>query len=285
MPVNLHQIRAFSHVLQEGSFSSAARKLGVSQSALTQHVSNLENNVGAQLFLRTHGGVKLTRTGRDFADLSKEFTRIEGKLADKIAQYNRLDAGFLSVIANAPRPALRMIEAFHKTNPDVGVEFSLFDWTTAMSMVRQNEVDAAFITSPTKSEDLYLREIERNRFVLYCQNKHRLAHCKCVSLHDLSREVLLLPEDGSLTGKVVRSTYKKLGLNLRRIVKTTTFPVMKEAILQGVGVGIFLSKSASSEDRLVELPIQEIPDEFTTYLVVPKPKLDLPLLQNFVGTC
>ena len=49
MRVNPHQFKAFAHVVREGSISSAARKLGVSQSAVTQHVSKLESAVGARL--------------------------------------------------------------------------------------------------------------------------------------------------------------------------------------------------------------------------------------------
>ncbi|MEL7257354.1 MAG: LysR family transcriptional regulator [Pseudomonadota bacterium] len=285
MNVNFHQIRAFSLVAQEGSFSAAARRLGLSQSAVTQHVSHLESLIGTHLFVRTHGGVELTRTGRDFSTLSQEFMSLEQVLADKIERYAKLESGYLNVIANAPQPALRAIEAFHKITPGVEVAFSLFDWTTSVTLLQRGEVDAAFVTSPPTNDEFYTRDIDQARFVLYCRKDHRLNWAKNVSLEDLEREVLLLPEDGSLTRKIVRQAFRKAGLKMHSVVKTTTFPVMKEAILQGVGVGIFLNQSASSEDRLVEIPIREIPDVFTTSLVVPKSKLEHRVVQNFASAC
>ena len=66
MRPNHHQFIAFSYVVREGSFSAAARRLGVTQSTVTQHVSKLEELVGSELLLRRRDGVSLTPTGHKF---------------------------------------------------------------------------------------------------------------------------------------------------------------------------------------------------------------------------
>ena len=60
MRPNHHQFIAFAYVVREGSFSAAAKRLGVTQSTITQHVAKLEKQVGAPLLLRTRDGITLT---------------------------------------------------------------------------------------------------------------------------------------------------------------------------------------------------------------------------------
>ena len=241
--------------------------------------------MGARLFVRTRRGAELTATGRDFLDLSKEFVRVEAEIALKVRRYEMLGAGQLSIIANSPQPALRIIERFHRSHPDVEVDFGLYDWTRAMEMVRAQEVDLAFIVAPSAVEGLYVQPISQSRFVLYCPSAHPFARLKSVSLASLQDEALLLPETGSLTGRVVREAANAHGISLRRVVRMKTFPVMKEAILQGMGVGIFLEGSGWEEQRLVQVPIAELRADFATCLVSPKARLEHGLVARFSDHC
>lgn len=281
MSSSFHQIRAFAHIAREGTLAAAARKLGVSQSAITQHLSRLENRVGTRLLVRGRDGSELTPTGRAFITLSEELAQLDEKIEAQIALYARAGAGHLKVIANAPQPALRLIEEFNQVFPQVEVEFTLYDWTTAMTLCRNGDIDIAFITAPVESDDLHVVELERARFVMMCPSAHRFATRKMISVKELQSEVLLLPEHGSLTERVVGNAFSDLKIKRSRIVRTTTFPVMKEAILQGVGVGIFLEGSGSHEERIAEIPILELPDAFRTCLVIPKPKLGFELVRQF----
>lgn len=282
MPPNHHQVRAFANVVREGSFSAAAQSLSVSQSAVTQHVANLERRVGSKLLVRARQGVELTRTGRELFELAERFVILENLIEERIGGYSDLSRGQLSVIANAPQPALRLISAYGKRYPNIQVDFALHDWTSAMSLLRSSHADLGIITAPERSEDLYVHKMTQAKYVLYCRSDHPLALERHVKLQDFMHEVLLLPERGSLTQRVVTDCLQKHRIQPRRIQKTTTFPVMKEAILEGVGVGIFLENSASDETRLVKRAIVEMPQTFDTCLVVPKQKLELRLIQSFV---
>lgn len=283
MRANPHQFKAFAHVVREGSISSAARKLGVSQSAVTQHVSKLEAAVGARLFVRGRDGIVLTRAGQEFFELADRYVALETMIDEKLQGYAELNRGQLKIIANAPQPALRLIARYSARFPEVEVGLTLFDWTTAMNLLQSRQVDIAIVTDPTHKEEWYRRKITDAHYVLYVRNDHPLAAQQAVSLAEVTREVVLLPEQGSLTHRIVSKALKQRGLSLRRLVRTTSFPVMKEAILQGVGIGIFLDNSAMEEERLVELPIVELPEFYETCLVVPKHKLDLRLIQSFVA--
>ena len=70
MRPNHHQFTAFAYVVRESSFSAAAERLGVSQSAVTQQVAKLEREVGAQLLIRGRDGVEVTATGQELYALA-----------------------------------------------------------------------------------------------------------------------------------------------------------------------------------------------------------------------
>lgn len=279
---NPYQFKAFSQVVRAGSFSAAARAMGVSQSAVTQHVANLENTVGVRLLIRARDGVQLTSTGQEFFDLADRYAVLDAVIDEKLRGYSEFSEGHLRIIANAPQPALRLIAKYAGLYPDVNIDFSLCDWTTAMELLQGQQTDIAIVTDPTRQEDWHYIPVTRARYVLYLRQDHPLAARNKISLSDLVPETLLLPETGSLTQRIVTGALKKRELSIRRIVKVTSFPVMKEAILEGLGVGIFLQNSAQKQGDLRELHIQELTREHETSVVVPNYKLDLRLTQSFL---
>jgi DNA-binding transcriptional LysR family regulator len=282
MRTNPYRIAAFAHVAREGSFSAAAEKLNVSQSAISQHVGKLEHALGSKLLVRDRDGFSLTSTGVEFYELADRFVTLDRLIDEKISRFSQLEDGHISVIANAPLPALQHISRFTEIYPDVNIDFTLYDWTTATSLLRQRKADIAFITEPPSSNEWVSRKVATVKYVLYVPPKHPLSKRKRISLNELWDEALLLPEKGSLTEREVTAALKKHNISIRRTIKTTTFPVMKEAIMHGVGIGIFLDGSASNDKSLVSIQIDEMDKEYETHIVIPKDKYDLRLIQNFI---
>lgn len=283
MAFNPHHFKALAQVVREGSFSAAARSMGVSQSAVTQHITNLETIVGVRLLVRDRHGIQLTTTGQEFFELADRYSTFDALAEEKLRGYSELTKGHLRFIANAPQPALRLIARYAKAYPDVSIDFSLFDWSKAMEMLQTHQTDIAIVTDPTPHKEWHRVKIAAARYVLYLPKDHRLAGLAEVSLKDIMSETLLLPETGSLTQRIVSSALETHKLSPKRVVKTTTFPVMKEAILEGLGVGIFLEQSAQKAPQLVERPIKELKHRHETCVVIPNYKLDLRLTQSFLS--
>lgn len=281
MKANHHQFTAFAHVIREGSFSRAAGRLGVSQSAITQHVAKLEHTVGMKLLRRGPDGISLTRAGHELYELADRQVTLDGLIKEKLEGYAALARGHLAIIANAPRPALPLIAQFQKAYPNVEVDFTLYDWTQAMALLRNRQVDVAVVTEPDRMGECVSRSITKASYVAYVPDEHQLADRQCISLHDLAKETVLIPEEGSYTARFVGQKLKQHGLDFPRRMRTTTFPVMKEAILHGVGVGIFLADSGFPGDGLAGVPITELPETFETKIVVPKDKYGLRIVAGF----
>lgn len=280
---NHHQFEAFAYVVREGSFSAAAARLGVTQSTITQHIAKLENNVGTVLLVRGRDGVELTPTGQDFYDLADRMVALDAEVSERLEGFNAMQEGRLKVIGNAPQPALKIIARFRQRYPDIRVDFGLHDWTTATSMIRSRLADVGLITDAPEHETWERIHIEQSQYVLYCPADHRFARQDDVSLTELQQETLIVPEKGSLTQRLLGNTCKNHGITLTRTVTMTTFPLMCEAVLQGIGVALFLRNSSLIQDNIAQIAVREMPDQQDTYLIATKDRTRLKLVAEFIN--
>ncbi len=283
MRPNHHQFVAFAYVVREGSFSAAAARMGVTQSTVTQHIGNLEKAAGTLLLRRGRDGVELTPAGQEFYDLADRLAALEAEVSERLEGFNAMKTGRLTVIGNAPQPALRLISEFLKRFPDIKVSFALYDWSTATQMIRNRLADVALITDAPASEIWERIPIDSVDYVLYCPLGHPLAGRESVSLRDLEEETVIVPEKGSLTRRVLEDACRTHRIALRRIVTMTTFPLMYEAVLQGVGVAVFLRDSSLIKNAAAEIPIQELDRRHETSLIATKDRVRLKLVREFIN--
>lgn len=282
MKLNPYQIAAFTHVAREGSFSRAAQIMGVTQSSVTQHVARLEAAMGTQLFIRRRDGVELTSSAREVFEISDRMRTLEQLLAEKVSRYADLAEGNLFIVANAPRPAMPLIAGYARQYPDIRIDFRLHGWTRAMSMVRARDVDLAIISDPAPLDDALVHEVDRTAYRALLRREHPLAHGDDVSIHALVEETIILPEVGSLTDQVFSKVCARLGIGPARLIRTATFPEVKEATLHGIGTGIVLQNSLYPAAELAEIPIREMPETYRHCLVAPGDKRRLRLVESFV---
>lgn len=281
MKPNAYQIAAFTMTARERSFSRAAALLGVTQSSVSQHVAKLEQIMGTHLFIRRREGLELTPAGRELFDVSDRLRNLEQRVSELVVNYGALDAGHLRIIATAPRPAMPIIARYAERYPQVEIDFSLASWTEAMRRVQEREVDIGLITEPTLSAGLHGQRIGAAGYLAYMRVNHPLARRPRLSLRRIAEESVILPEEGSLTQRIVRSKMKALGLSFARVIRTWTFPVVKEAILHGAGIGILLKNSLFPSSNLIEIPIEEMPETYQNYIVTPTDKRELRLVRSF----
>ncbi len=274
-------LMAFAQIVREGSFSRAADAMGITQSAVTQHVHKLERQIGEKLIRRGQAGPELTSAGRALHELADRLLTLDKVIAEKMESHRDLAQGRLTIIANAPLPALRLIGAYSAAYPEVQFDFTLKDWSTAMRLLRERRADIGVVTAPEPSDNWQCHVLERPRYVAYMRRGDFLAEAPALSLAQILKRRLLLPEQGSLTRRVVCARLEALGLEPGRSMTTTSFPLMKEAVLHGVGVGIFLEDSTVSNEGLVMRPISDLPERFETALVIPRDRADLRLIRSF----
>jgi DNA-binding transcriptional LysR family regulator len=143
-------IEAFVAVSASPSFSAAARRLAITQPALTKRIQLLEAQVGAPLFVRGRNGASLSPTGAALIDDAKEIGRLMDKFDHRVrgvasGEEGYLRVGFgLSSIAVAPQA----VAAYRAKYPQVAVRLEDMSSSAQFEMLASGELDVAFARLP-----------------------------------------------------------------------------------------------------------------------------------------
>lgn len=196
MNLTLRQLRAFAAVAELGSFTAAAGKLHLTQSALSVLVRELEQQLGARLFDRHTRRVLLTEAGsellpsatRVLAELDHAVVAV-GELRDK--RRGRLRVAMPQLMASTL--GARALAAFHAQHPDVDIELHDTPTDQIVSTVLSGRVELAIAVEVPSTEDVERRVLLRDRHWLACPPGHRLAALPRVRWKDLRREPFIAP--------------------------------------------------------------------------------------------
>jgi DNA-binding transcriptional LysR family regulator len=145
--MEIRELRAFVAVAEEGGMSAAARRLHVSQSALSQTVQSLERQLGAQLLVRDHAGARPTETGkvllREARDLIDRHDRALAAIAGASATAAELRIGVpLEFPPDVLPAALASLATVH---PGTRVEVRHFSSAAQLAALRARDLDLALV--------------------------------------------------------------------------------------------------------------------------------------------
>jgi DNA-binding transcriptional LysR family regulator len=204
--MEIHQLRYFVAVADEGSFSRAAAKVRVAQPSLSQQIRKLEAEVGQPLFDRLPRSVMLTEAGHCFIDYARQILasigdarrcvdELKGEVAGKVA------VGAIPTIAPYVLPEL--VVTFQKHYPDVTLEV-VEDVTDSITRrIEAGELDVALASTCRPSPTLRRESVGSEPLLLLVPKGHPLGKKALVEFDDLkSQRFLLLHEMHCLSQQV-----------------------------------------------------------------------------------
>jgi LysR family hydrogen peroxide-inducible transcriptional activator len=204
--MEIHQLRYFVAVADEGSFSRAAAKVRVAQPSLSQQIRKLEAEVGQPLFDRLPRSVVLTEAGRCLIDYARQILASIGdarrsvdELKDEVS--GRLAVGAIPTIAPYILP--EVVGKFQKHYPEVSLEI-VEDVTDGITRrVEAGELDVALASTCQQSPTLRRESLGNEPLLALVPEGHPLAKKTLVELDDLkSQRFLLLHEMHCLSQQV-----------------------------------------------------------------------------------
>lgn len=190
--LEIADLKAFSQVAASGSFSGAARTLGVTSSAASKAVARLEQHLGAVLFVRTTRSVRLSEAGSAFFE---RVTRILAELAEaeSAAQSTRAaPRGLLRVevpFALGVRRVAPLLPAFARRYPEVELEIRTSD--RIVDLVAE-EIDVALRVGVLADTALIARRIATSRVVTLAAPTYLEEHGRPRTPEELARHVCLV---------------------------------------------------------------------------------------------
>lgn len=157
MKTKLDYYRVFYETARFQSFSKAAEHLYVSQSAISQCISILENDLGTELFVRSRRGVSLTKEGEVlFSKVEAAMEAIEqGELL--MERLRHLESGELSIAAGdtiTRHFLLPYLEKFHELYPEIKIEMANSYSSHMLALLKEGKADIAFVNLPWEDDEI-----------------------------------------------------------------------------------------------------------------------------------
>ena len=195
--IEIRQLRYFVAAAEHGSFRKAGIALGLSQSAISRCISDLENHVGASLFHRHSWGVSQTFAGHRFLIMARKTIRIVHEGTNDVGVIGRGENGcvrigiYSSIASGFLRDLLRIYGARHRAVRIELIEGGADEHATA---IRQMRLDVAFLAGPQEWSGCEREPLWSERVFVALPDCHPLATRSTVNWRDLSGEVFIISE-------------------------------------------------------------------------------------------
>lgn len=280
-------LRAFVDVLELGSMSAAARRLGLSQPAVTKLIRNLEAHVGAPLLERGPTGARPTDHGRRLRErLGDTLSTIDAAIGAAKGEAGSI-GGTLRLHAPAclgERHLHDVAQRFRSIHPDVAVDLTL---ENTPADLRRGDIDLAFGMTRAKAQGIVQSRIGLVRRYLVAAPSYVEAYAPidtpaALAAHDLIvTDVSLAPGDTL----PLQQDGKEIEMAVNPVLRTNSVGVLLEALRSGRGIGTaqrLLVDRDLADGRLVRvLPQWEIRPS-NLYLSYPAARWLRPVARAFV---
>lgn len=202
--MELRHFRYFVAVAEELSFTKAARRLHISQPPLSQHVQDLERELGAVLLDRNRGHVSLTEAGTLFLSEAKVVLKQAAHAVDVAKRAGRGEVGVLRIGFTATAPFTRefskVVHAYRRQLPNVHLALKFSTTEPILEALRMSELDIGLIrpaASAELPENITAIPVRRDRLMVVVHADHPLALSKTpIAIEDLSDEPFILRPNG-----------------------------------------------------------------------------------------
>jgi DNA-binding transcriptional LysR family regulator len=284
--MQLNQLEYLLAVAKYNSFTRAAEEINISQSSLSQQVSNLEKELGINLFVRTTRFVELTPVGESFIE---HVSRImsEVKAAHQcIYEYVSIDKGNLAVgiipiIGHYPIPNL--LATFQKEFP--GIKLSLIEaqCDEVLRLLQSSKIEAAVVQQYNPDSSLQYFPLCIDKMVVVTSSRHPLASRKSVHIKELQNEKFIITPQNSGHHHDFDKACKLAGFEPNVLMTCSAVKTHISLVSEGLGITVLSSRVATSYvDPGVSILSLTPTIDRKIYLVIQKNTNISPILKAFV---
>ena len=256
--MDTQNLRAFLLVAESGSFSQAAKRLHLTQPAVSKRIAQLEAQLNVSLFDRIGRRISTTEAG-------------EALLPHARAVHLELQAAQQSVrdLAGEVRGRLRLATSHHiglhrlppllsffsKAFPAVQLDIDFMDSEQAYELTLQGEVELAVVTlAPSSIANIVTRPIWLDPLDFMVQQGTQLTRKKALGLKELSQHPAILPGLNTYTGQIVKSLFEQRSLPIQIAITTNYLETIR--MMASVGLGWTVLPRSMRDPSLATLPIR-----------------------------
>jgi DNA-binding transcriptional LysR family regulator len=251
----LRNLQTFLTIVDEGGFSAAARRLGITQPSVSEQVRALEDHFGQPLFARPARNARLTVAGQRVREQGTRVILALETLERDLEALKDGTGGVLTLVAS-PVPGESvlpmLLPRFHARHPGSVVRMAIADTRTAIGRLLRHDVELAIIGGPFRHERCHVDVLGRNDFVPIAPCDHPLLRARNLTAARLADEPLVLREEGSGSRGAVVAAFEAAGVpteRVRVVAELGSTEAVLTAVSAGLGIG-FVSTYALAGERM-----------------------------------
>ncbi len=282
----LSQITMFNAVVERQGFTAAAKMLGVTASAVSKQVSQLENELGARLINRTTRSLSLTEVGAAYYEQTKDIVTALERAETVVTELTGKPRGLLRVHIPVGFGQIHLsgvLPGFLARYPEVTLDVTVLE--DHVDLVEAG-IDAAVRIGGRQDSSLIRRRLAPNRRLLCASPAYLAAHGTPETPGDLARHNCLTHSPEGPHGEwVFTDGGHEHAVRLRGSVRTNSFAVLRDAALAGAGI-VRLAGYLIGEDlragRLISVLDQYVAQDAEISVVYPTRRHLSPKVRAFV---
>ncbi|PRY68588.1 DNA-binding transcriptional LysR family regulator [Glaciihabitans tibetensis] len=269
--MDLRHLEYFSAVASELSFTRAADRLTIAQSAVSAGVRSLENELGVELFDRSRRQIRLTSTGELLLPRVREALDAVGAVHDAALDATRaltgsVVVGLMTSVTLVDVPGV--LGSFRTAHPGVGVRLRAARRGSAglVDDLASGEIDLAFLAliGPIPAA-LTADPVASSPMVLVVPTGHRLARTRMITLAQLADEEFIDLPPGYAARSIVDVAFASAGVERRVLIEVADIGTAAGYVANGLGIALLPEFAAVSTRDVERIPVSGVAD-FTVYL-------------------
>lgn len=240
--MEIRQLRAFIAIAELGTFTAGAKRVHVTQAAISMQIRQLENELGARLFIRAPRRVMLTEAGEQLLQRARQILRDHDAAVDEIAELAGAERGRLRIGSASAMVTTDVLPKLLKEvrKQHAGAEVSVASGTSE-ALVQQilgGELDVAFVSLPVEARGINTERLSQDQLVAIASPRHRLAKQRTISAYTLAGEKLILGERGGNTRRLIDQFFAQAGVTLHVAMELSRQAAIRRMVEEDMGVGI-----------------------------------------------
>src|SRR6266436_3621648 len=238
-------------IAESGTFTAGALRVHVTQAAISMQIRQLENELGARVFVRAPRHVILTEAGEHLLQRARQILREHDAAVDEIAALAGAERGRLSIgsasamILTEPLP--KIIKELRRQHP--AAEIAVISGTSGalVDQILAGELDIAFVSLPVDVRGIQTERLSEDQLVAIASPRHKLAKQRTISAYTLAGEKLILGERGGNTRRLIDQFFAQAGVSLHVAMELSRQAAIRRMVEEDMGVGIVPLQSVKEE--------------------------------------
>jgi len=262
--MQIESLKVFCDLAETASFTKAAQINGVTQSAVSQQISALENRFQAKFIERSKKKFTLTKEGETLYKSSKQIVQSYDELRHRIQEIQNVVTGTIKVVtiySIGLHELPPFLKKYLKKHPTVNVSVEYRRATQLYDDIITGIADIGLVAYPQKDPRLQVTSLDEDLLVLICHPKHELAQKSKIKLSEINKHKFIAFEPDIPTRRAIDKILRDRNIEVEHSMEFDNIETVKRAVEINAGISIVPRSPVIQEVAKKTISMVEIEDE------------------------